>query len=72
MIKIAATIGTPDLRTETMALYRGDVATAVREVAALGDNGLELMRRDPAQLDSILRFCRSAVARSRYGCPSHD
>ncbi|MGQ9502348.1 MAG: sugar phosphate isomerase/epimerase family protein [Anaerolineae bacterium] len=53
MIKIAATIGTPDLRTETLALYSGDVATAVRKVAALGYDGVEFMMRDPAQLDGI-------------------
>ncbi|MCS7261561.1 MAG: sugar phosphate isomerase/epimerase [Anaerolineae bacterium] len=53
MIKIAATIGTPDLRTETLAFYRGDVATAVRKVAALGYDSVEFMLRDPAQLDGI-------------------
>lgn len=51
LIKIAATIGTSDLRTETLALYSGDVATAVRKVAALGYDGVEFMMRDPAQLD---------------------
>jgi len=51
LIKIAATIGTPDLRTETLALYSGDVATALRKVAALGYDGVEFMMRDPTQLD---------------------
>ena len=53
MIKIAATIGTPDLRTQALALYCGDVATAVHKVAALGYDGVEFMMRDPAQLDGM-------------------
>jgi sugar phosphate isomerase/epimerase len=53
LIKIAATIGTPDLRTEPLALYSGDVATAVRKVSALGYDGVEFMMRDPAQLNGM-------------------
>jgi len=51
LIKIAATIGTPDLHTETLAVYSGDVAAAVHKVAMLGYDGVEFMMRDPALLD---------------------
>lgn len=53
MIKIAAMVGTPDLTQDTMAVYRGDLATAFRKLSALGYDGVELMTRDPAQLDGI-------------------
>lgn len=58
MIKIAAMIGAPDLEQETLTVYRGDLPTAFREVAELGYDGVELMTKDPAQLDgaSIRRW----------------
>ena len=51
MIKIAAMIGTPDLEQETLAVYSGDLATAFRKVAELGYDGVELMTKNPNQLD---------------------
>jgi sugar phosphate isomerase/epimerase len=53
MIKIAAMIGTPDLERETLAVYSGDLATAFGKVAALGYDGVELMTKDPTQLDGV-------------------
>lgn len=51
MIKIAAMVGTPDLTQDTLAAYRGDLDTAFRKLAGLGYDGVELMVRDPSQLD---------------------
>lgn len=51
MIKIAAMIGTPDLQTDTLAIYSGDLVTAFRKVAALGYDGVEFMMKDPSRLD---------------------
>lgn len=51
MIRIAAMIGAPDLEQDTLAVYSGDLATAFEKVAALGYNGVELMTKDPTQLD---------------------
>lgn len=51
MIKIAAMVGTPDLTQDTMAVYRGDLAMAFRKLAGLGYDGVELMTKDPSQLD---------------------
>ena len=58
MIKIAAMIGAPDLEQETLAVYSGDLASAFRKVAELGYDGVELMMKDPSQLDgtSIRRW----------------
>ncbi len=51
MQRIAAVIGTPDLTEETLAIYSGDLSTAFGKVAELGYDGVELMTRDPSQLD---------------------
>jgi sugar phosphate isomerase/epimerase len=51
VIKIAAMIGTPDLQTDTLAIYSGDLVTAFRKVAALGYDGVEFMMKDPSRLD---------------------
>ncbi len=51
MIKIAAMVGTPDLTQDTLAVYRGDLDTAFAKLATLGYDGVELMTRDPSQLD---------------------
>ena len=51
MIKIAAMIGAPDLDEETLAVYSGGLPTAFAKVAELGYDGVELMTRDPGQLD---------------------
>jgi sugar phosphate isomerase/epimerase len=53
MIKLAAMIGTPDLEQETLAVYSGDLAAAFDKVAALGYDGVELMTKDPTQLDGV-------------------
>jgi sugar phosphate isomerase/epimerase len=53
MIKIAAMIGAPDLEEETLAVYSGDLATAFSKVAELGYDGVELMTKDPTQLDGV-------------------
>jgi sugar phosphate isomerase/epimerase len=53
VIKIAAMIGAPDLEQETLAVYSGDLATAFGKVAALGYDGVELMTKDPTQLDGV-------------------
>ncbi|GAB4538969.1 MAG: sugar phosphate isomerase/epimerase [Anaerolineae bacterium] len=44
-------IGAPDLDQETLAIYSGDLAAAFRKLAGLGYDGVELMTKDPAQLD---------------------
>ncbi len=51
MIKVAAMIGSPDLEQETLALYSGDLDTAFRKIAALGYDGVELMAKNPPQLN---------------------
>jgi len=51
MIRIAAMVGTPELTQDTMAVYRGDLATAFRKLSALGYDGVELMTKDPSRLD---------------------
>ena len=57
MQRIAAVIGTPDLTEKTLAIYSGDLATAFGKVAKLGYEGVELMTRDPSQLDgSKIRY----------------
>ncbi len=51
MIRIAAMVGAPDLREQTLAVYSGDLQSAFSKLAALGYDGVELMARDPSQLD---------------------
>jgi len=51
MIKIASMVGAPDLLQETLAVYSGDLEVAFGNLAALGYDGVELMTRDPRQLD---------------------
>jgi sugar phosphate isomerase/epimerase len=53
VIKIAAMIGAPDLEQETLAVYSGDLATAFAKVAQLGYDGVELMTKNPAELDGV-------------------
>ena len=52
MIKIASMVGAPDLRQETLAIYSGDLEIAFSSLATLGYDGVELMTRDPHNLDS--------------------
>jgi len=52
-MKIAAMIGAPDLEEETLAIYSGDLETAFAKVAALGYDGVELMTKEPKQLDGV-------------------
>lgn len=51
MIKIATMIGGPDLDQETLAVFSGDLVTAFKKVAELGYDGVELMIKNPVQLD---------------------
>jgi sugar phosphate isomerase/epimerase len=51
MIKIAAMVGAPDLETETLAVYSGDLAEAFKKVSSLGYDGVELMTKNPKTLD---------------------
>lgn len=51
MIRISTMIGAPDLKTETLAVYSGDLVTAFSKIADLGYDGVELMTRDPRELD---------------------
>ncbi len=51
MIKIASMVGAPDLQQETLAIYSNDLETAFEKLAALGYDGVELMTRDPQNLD---------------------
>jgi sugar phosphate isomerase/epimerase len=50
-MKIAAMIGAPDLKEETLAVYSGELEAAFGKVAALGYEGVELMTKQPSQLD---------------------
>jgi len=60
MIKIASMVGAPDLRQETLAIYSGDLEAAFEKLAALGYDGVELMTRDPRNLDGV--FMRRSLA----------
>jgi sugar phosphate isomerase/epimerase len=51
MIRIATMIGAPDLKSETLAVYSGDLVTGFSKAADLGYDGIELMARDPSKLD---------------------
>ncbi|MGQ9684432.1 MAG: sugar phosphate isomerase/epimerase family protein [Anaerolineae bacterium] len=51
MIKISSMVGAPDLGERTLAPYQGDLDEAFARLAALGYDGVELMMRDPEQLD---------------------
>jgi sugar phosphate isomerase/epimerase len=53
VIKIAAMIGAPDLAEETLAVYSGDLNAAFHKVAQLGYDGIELMTKNPRQLDGV-------------------
>jgi sugar phosphate isomerase/epimerase len=51
-MKISAMIGTPDLQTETLAVFAGpDLGASLRSAAAFGFDGVELMLKNPALLD---------------------
>ncbi len=52
MISISSMVGCPDLQTRTLGPYQGSLPTAFARLAALGYDGVELMLKDPAQLDS--------------------
>jgi sugar phosphate isomerase/epimerase len=73
LIKIAAMIGAPDLEQETLAVYSGDLAASFSKVAELGYDGVELMTKDPAQLDGAeLRRCLEANRLDLVGlCTGH-
>ncbi|UCB46557.1 MAG: sugar phosphate isomerase/epimerase [Spirochaetota bacterium] len=51
MIKIAAMIGSPDLESDTLAVYSGDFKGAFEKTALHGYEGVELMMKDPKKLD---------------------
>ncbi len=51
MIKIAAMVGTSDLTQDTLAIYRGDLDSALGKLAELGYDGVEFMTKDPSALD---------------------
>lgn len=51
MMKIAAMVGAPDLEQETLAVYSGDLDSAFHKLSRLGYDGVELMSRDPGNLD---------------------
>jgi len=51
MIKISAMIGAPDLEKDTLAVYSGDLNRAFSKIAAHGYEGVELMTKNPKQLD---------------------
>jgi sugar phosphate isomerase/epimerase len=51
MIKIAAMVGAPDLQQETLAVYSGEIDAAFERLRLLGYDGVELMTRDPRNLD---------------------
>ena len=73
MIKIAAMVGTPDLRQETLAVYAGDLDTAFNRLGNLGYDGVELMVRDPDLLDaeSIRRSLDANGLRLAGLCSGH-
>jgi sugar phosphate isomerase/epimerase len=73
MIKLAAMVGTPDLRAETLAVYSGNLELAFSHLAALGYTGVELMTRDPEQLDgNQIRRCLDANGLHLVGlCTGH-
>lgn len=50
-MKIASMVGAPDLEQETLAIYSGDLDSAFEKLASLGYDGVELMTRDPRNLD---------------------
>jgi len=51
-MKISAMVGTPDLQTETLAVFAGpDLAASLRRAAAFGFDGVELMLKNPTLLD---------------------
>jgi sugar phosphate isomerase/epimerase len=54
MIKIAAMIGSPDLGSDTLAVYSGDLREAFNKTAHQGYDGVELMVKNPKNLDGKL------------------
>ncbi len=57
-IKIASMVGAPDLESPTLAPFSSDLSAAFARLAALGYDGVELMTKDPSQLDgSWIRRC---------------
>jgi len=52
-MKICAMVGTPDLQTDTLAVFAGpDLEDSLRKSAAYGFDGVELMVREPSSLDT--------------------
>lgn len=51
VIKIAAMVGAPDLRQETLAAYSGDFEIAIERLATLGYDGVEIMTKNPKTLN---------------------
>ncbi len=62
-MRIAAMVGAPDLGEPTLAVYSGDLPTAIRKLAALGYDGVEFMTRDPSRLD--IAAIRRSLERNR-------
>jgi len=59
-MKLSYTLATPDTASEKMLAFRGDMKENFRQLAALGYQGVELMVRDPKELDvnNIKEYCR--------------
>lgn len=51
MIKLCAMIGAPDLEQDTLAVYQGNLQEGFEKVASLGYKGVELMMKNPRQLN---------------------
>ena len=54
MIKIAAMVGAPDLGQETLAVFCGELQSAFHRLAQMEYDGVELMTRNPQNLDGTL------------------
>jgi sugar phosphate isomerase/epimerase len=73
MIKIASMVGAPDLRQETLAIYSGDLEVAFEKLSNLGYDGVELMTRNPHQLngESVRRSLASHGLELAGLCTGH-
>jgi len=72
-MKIAAMVGAPDLRQETLAVYSGQLKPALEKLARLGYDGFELMTRKPLLLDGeYIRKCIEDIGLRLVGvCTGH-
>lgn len=53
-IKIAVMVGAPDLSQASLALFSGELQPAFNKLSQLGYDGVELMTKNPQQLDGFL------------------